>query len=263
MQISGYQNIGAFSKCPQMLQNIKQMQFKNQGVDNLSGDRDKVTISPLGQKNSNRIKNLIGQKQSLLERKNELINSTLENGGDIKSIQDILDSYEEQLKELEQQISQETLKQNRDQMEKPQSALFDKRDDKPKTKQKIEQERISNLVDLSSGMSQTKTIQSSQMKINGEARVLESEIKMDKGRMGDTEITAKKEEKLVQLQQKAAELTSKVVEISGEIVEKINKDNTYIRQEFLEEEKVKENEDTASYALYEERDVDGIGNIRE
>lgn len=242
--------MGVFSQRTQMLQNTKQMKLENQGGCNLSGDRDTATISLLGQKNS-RINNLIGQKQFLLERKDELINSTLENGGDVKSIQDILDSYEEQLKELEEQITQETLKQNRNQIEKQQSS---NRNDKPKTKQEIEQERIFNFVDLSSGMSQTKMIRSSQTRIEGEARVMESEIKMDKGKTGDTEITAKKEEKLVQLQRKAAELTSEIVEISGETVEKINQDNTYIRQKLSEGEKAKENENTESYVSYEESD---------
>ncbi len=51
------------------------------------------------------------QKQSLLERKNQWVNSALENGQDIKSIHDMLESYEEQLNELEQQISQEMARQ--------------------------------------------------------------------------------------------------------------------------------------------------------
>ena len=74
-------------------------------------DQDTVTISLFGQNNNSRIKNLMGQRQLLLEQKNELLHTTMENGGDKQSIQDLLESYEEQLKELDQQISQEMIKQ--------------------------------------------------------------------------------------------------------------------------------------------------------
>lgn len=135
--------------------------------------------------------NLMGQKQLFLEWKEELINSTLEKGYDVTSIQDILDSYEEQLKELDQQFSQEIAKQNEKQLEAMQSS---KKNYKQKTKQEMEQEKISNLIELLSGMSQTKVLQSSQTQVEGEARVLESEIKMDKGKSTDTEILDKIDE---------------------------------------------------------------------
>ena len=93
-------------------------------------------------------------------------------------------------------------------------------------------------------MSQIRTVQSSQTQVEGEARVLESEIKMDKGRTGDTEITAKKEEKLAQLQQKAAELTANTVKISGEINEIISETDAPRVQEKSKEEQIKENNTT-------------------
>ena len=239
MKITGYQTISASFSRNQMFWNTRQMKSENRGNSNLpGGDRDTVTISFLGQNSNSRIRNLMEQKQSLLERKNQWVNSALENGQDIKSIHDMLESYEEQLNELEQQISQEMARQNSGQPEKAQSS---KKNNEPKTKQAIEQERISNLAELSSGMSQIRTVQSSQTQVEGEARVLESEIKMDKGRMGDTEIIAKKEEKLAQLQQKAAELTANTVKISREINEKISETDAPRVQEKSKEEQIKEN----------------------
>lgn len=135
--------------------------------------------------------NLMGQKQLFLEWKEELINSTLEKGYDVTSIQDILDSYEKQLKELDQQFSQEIAKQNEKQLEAMQSS---KKNYKQKTKQEMEQEKISNLIELSSGISQTKVLQSSQTQVEGEARVLENGIKMDKGKSTDTEMLDKIDE---------------------------------------------------------------------
>lgn len=242
MKITGYQTMSASFSRNQMFWNTRQMKSENRGNSNLpGGDRDTVTISFLGQSSNSRIRNLMEQKQSLLERKNQWVNSALENGQDIKSIHDMLESYEEQLNELEQQISQEMARQNSRQPEKVQSA---KKNNEPKTKQAIEQEKISDLVDLSSGMSQIRTVQSSQTQAEGEASVLESEIKMDKGRMGDTEIIAKKEEKLAQLQQKAAELTANTVKISGEINEKISETDAPRVQENSIEEQIKENNTT-------------------
>ena len=137
MKINGYQNMSVSFFANQMAQNTKQPGKKLQETGNPLGDRDVVTISLFGQNHNSQIKNLIGQRQSLLERKNELVNSTLENGRDVKSIQDILDSYEEQPKELDQQIAQETARKNSEQLKKTQSS---KKEKEPKTKQEMEQE---------------------------------------------------------------------------------------------------------------------------
>ena len=136
MKITGYQTMSASFSRNQMFWNTRQMKSENRGNSNLRGrDRDTVTISFLGQNSNSRIRNLMEQKQSLLERKNQWVNSALENGQDIKSIHDMLESYEEQLNELEQQISQEMARQNSGQPEKVQSS----KNDEPKTKQEIEQ----------------------------------------------------------------------------------------------------------------------------
>lgn len=70
--------------------------------------------------------------------------------------------------------------------------------------------------------------------------MLESEIRMDKGRTGDTEVTAVKEEKLARLQQRAVELTFKTAEMSGEATEEIKKERAYTKQELAEEEEGEE-----------------------
>ena len=145
MKITGYQTMSASFSRNQMFWNTRQMKSENRGNSNLRGrDRDTVTISFLGQNSNSRIRNLMEQKQSLLERKNQWVNSALENGQDIKSVHDMLESYEEQLNELEQQISQEMARQNSGQPEKVQSY----KNEEPKTKQDNEQKKISKLVDL-------------------------------------------------------------------------------------------------------------------
>ena len=113
MKINGYQIMNRSFSQIKLFQNGKESQLQSKkNVDDSFTNRDSVLISSFGKCHNNQIKNLMGQKQLLLERKEELINSTLEKGYDVTSIQDILDSYEEQLKELDQQISQEIAKQN-------------------------------------------------------------------------------------------------------------------------------------------------------
>lgn len=251
MKISGYQYGSQYSSRysgisfpgAQKVGDARQTKGRNQGIGSPIGGRDQVMISPFGQNNS-RIKSLMGQKQFLLERKNELIHSALENGGDKTSIQSLLDSYEEQLKELEKQISQEMLRQNGEPMEKSQES---KGKEEPKTKKEIEQERIAGLVELSSGMVRARTVQSSKSQVEGEARVLESEIKMDRGRTGDTEAIGKKEERLAQLQQRAAELTGEAAAISGDVVEKIREDNMYVERREMDD---KEDEKEGGVSVY-------------
>ncbi len=84
-----------------------------------------------------RIKSLMAQRQSLLERKQVWVDSAPEHGQDTKYMRDLMDSYEEQLKELDQQIAQETARKNSEQLKKTQSS---KKEKEPKTKQEMEQE---------------------------------------------------------------------------------------------------------------------------
>ena len=84
-----------------------------------------------------RIKSLMAQRQSLLERKQAWADSAPEHGQDTKSVRDLMDSYEEQLKELDQQIAQETARKNSEQLKKTQSS---KKEKEPKTEQEMEQE---------------------------------------------------------------------------------------------------------------------------
>ena len=222
MKISGYEQMSVFLFRNPVGQEAGRMRGKGHGAGETPEDRDTVSIALLGNGGNGRIKALFEQRQALLDRKNELINFTFEEGGGWESIQDRLDSYEEQMDELDRQIAEETARQSRELFEKPEPS---KRDRGPKTEQEVEEERLSGLVELSSGFSQARTIRSSQNKLQGEDRVLECEIKMDRGRMGDGEMIAKKEERLAQLQQREAKLASAAGTLTGEMAERIQEDN--------------------------------------
>lgn len=172
-----------------------------------------------------KVENLMNQKQSLLERKNELLSQTSESEKGKKLIQNILDTYEEQIKSLDQQISKEMMSQP------------EKKEEKPKTKQDLEREKITDLVTLSSTFTKTKAVRAAQTQVEGEARVLESEIKTDKGRLGDSEGIAKKEERLVQLKQRATKIASEAGAIAKEVIEEAKKEEESTEQSDFPERK--------------------------
>lgn len=248
MKINRYQNINYGFMAMNERQGTKET-MQNLMINNLPGKEDRLNLSFSNMNRNNYLESLMNQRQFLLERKNELMNSVYEKEGDITSIKDILDSYEEQMKNLDQQISQEMAKQNREEIGKEEPR---KQDSKPKSKEEMEKARIANLVNLSSGMTETKTIRSAQTRIEGEARVLESEIKMDKGRSGDSEITAKNEAKLAKLQQRSAELSSDLMEASLETNKEINEENE--NEQLSSYEEAEQNMESAKclvYGIYE------------
>lgn len=236
MRIHGNQNVNMAFLAIRQSQNTKQVKGQNSTGNHLPGNRDTVTISLFGQTGSSQIKNLMSQKKSLLERKNELVSAACEDGRSRESIQSLLDSYEEQIKTLDQQISQEMSRQSERQIEK---RKLNERDNTPKTKQEIENERLSNLINLSSGISQARTVRSVQTRIDGEANVLETEIELDKGRSragdseGAKELIAEKEAKLADLRQQSNELTAKDMGKAAEVIEKtteVTKETTEVSE---------------------------------
>lgn len=66
--------------------------------------KDRVTISPQGRRHSF-LESLIKQKANITEQKNSLIHSTLEKGGSLETIKSQLENYDDQMKNLEEQIA--------------------------------------------------------------------------------------------------------------------------------------------------------------
>src|SRR5699024_9586970 len=67
--------------------------------------KDTVFISSLGKADS-LIESLMKQKQNIIEMKNKLVGRTLEKGENIDSIKSELECFEEQLKNIDEQIAQ-------------------------------------------------------------------------------------------------------------------------------------------------------------
>lgn len=180
---------------------------------------DRISISPQGKKNS-LLDNLMKQKMSITEQKNSLIHSTLEKGGTLDTIQSQIAHYDEQLKTIDDQITKLTASELKKKAEKAKN----QEDSKPKTEEEIQKERLTAVVSLAENLQQTKTIRSVQSKVNGEARVLKSEIELDHMHSGSspgaTEMIAKKEERLASLEQKSMSLSSEVSNRQSDVGDK-------------------------------------------
>lgn len=86
-------------------------------------------------------------------------------------------------------------------------------------------------MDLSSGMAQAVAILSAKTRTEGEARILESEIRMDKGHCGDSESIAGREEKLSKLQQRADSLTADIMKLAEDTADRISKSHKTAEKE--------------------------------
>lgn len=206
---------------------------------------DLAVISHQGRKGS-LIETLMKQKMNITDQKNSLISSAKKDGRSMDSIKSQVEAYEKQLKDIDQQISEAMAKEMEKQAEKS------KKDEKPKTEQEIENARLANVMNLSQGLEKAEVVDSVKTRVDGEARVLKSEIAMDKMYGASLESTADrvsdKEEKLAELEKKSAELLSEVGEIVAETAEKAEEQNEIAASKEKEDEEEEKGEEQTADA---------------
>lgn len=173
-----------------------------------SPNQDRVSISALGQKKNARLQSLMKQRENLLNRQEELRRQARDKDSDPDLIRRSLEVCEEQIRAIEQQIAQEIRQQSKPEAEKAQQP----EKNEGKTKEELQRERLEQLTNLSTGLSQAQTIQSVQTKVEGMAKIRKSELELDRAYGGSEESLARKEEEVADLEQRAASLTSQAME---------------------------------------------------
>ena len=176
--------------------------------------RDTFTLSSKGGA-MNMINNLMKQKMEITDRKNSLIASTLEKGSSMETIKSQLEAYDEQLENIDVQITQAMAKE----LEKKEET---ENDDTPKTREELENERLNDIVTLSGDVGNIDMLDSVNTKVDRRITTLESEISLDNGRMGAADF---KKEELSQLKKKSAELASDIGLRMADIAEEIDENN--------------------------------------
>jgi hypothetical protein len=182
--------------------------------------KDIVTITPHGKINSI-IASLMKQKMNITKSKDSLISRTLEKGGTLDSIKPQLDAYEEQLKNIDTQISSVVAKKIENQAEK----MKPQYDNKPKTGDAVQSERLTSILSMSGDLQQARAASAVKAKVDGDSRGLELEIKLDKmyAEFSEGALVAKvenKEAKLADMEQRSFRLASKIAEKLNVISEK-------------------------------------------
>lgn len=141
---------------------------------------------------------LMKQKDNILESKNKLIEKTLESGAQLDSIKDRLKDMDEQMSLLDEQMSKLLLDEQQkalglDEESKKSTEV----DQEPKTEQEIEAGKQQNMLQLAGSIDQVELLSSQRSKMEGEVRVLKSEIALDETR--STHPATAKRERVLEL----------------------------------------------------------------
>lgn len=177
-------------------------------------NRDATVISPVG-KNQSMLELLMKQKEFLQEQKKSLMDSSQENGTDVKAQ---MEEYEKRLKEIDNQISQLQARQAEETDEDDSDGRIY---DKPKTKEEAQIDQLNGITALSTNQEQAETIHQEKKHLDGNIRVLDVEIARGKGN-----IEAKSK--------KAAELKGRSLKLDDNIsqnLENVQKSIEEIRNE--------------------------------
>ncbi|WMM25333.1 hypothetical protein RBU61_01330 [Tissierella sp. MB52-C2] len=244
-----FNNIGQnnFLNIHRVNQSISRQNGKDDSQQSLKVElKDSVTISPQG-KAKKFLENLMKQKMNITEQRKSLISRTLEKGDTLDSIKSELDSYDDQIRNIDNQIAEMMTKE----MEKQAQKVKEQYDNnKPKTEEEVENQRLATVTGLSIDLRQAKAVNAVKTRIGGESRVLKSEIEMDR----DRGVSVKaKEDKLADMKQKSSNLISKITDELADISEKA--DNISKPQEIISEkenERIDDDKDSMIEPTYEE-----------
>ncbi|WP_051280586.1 hypothetical protein [Anaerovorax odorimutans] len=153
----------------------------NSNLDNVnsnSSNKDRVSLTPQG-KMMSMIQDLTKQKESIIEKKNNLVNKTIENGGDMDDIKDQIKIYNDLLDSINEQIDDIYAKQTKEAVTQDDEKKSNNNNlSENKTEDQLETEHLSNLANLTEDIKQAKKISAAKSKVEGETRVKESEINM-------------------------------------------------------------------------------------
>ncbi len=192
--------------------------------------RDTLTLSPAG-KAQNLITSLMKQKMEITDRKNALMASVKENGGSMDSIKTQLEAYDEQLQNIDIQISEAMSRELKKEDEEKKS-----NDTEPKTREELLNERMNNVAAMSSDAEHIDTLDSVKSSVDGRIKVLESEIDLDNGRFeGASGASDYKKNTLSDLKKKSAEISADINSRMAALAEEVSEERRQDPAEASEE----------------------------
>lgn len=164
--------------------------------------KDQVQISS-GNWMQSRLSQLMERKQELIERKNELMAKS----GDWDSIKAMVALYEEQISNVETEISQTMKQMLEEQLQKAEEEKADGK--KPETKEEQQMQYLNNLSNASMDYNQARQVHKAHDQKDRDADVMSMEVKLDDGRGG---ASTGKRERLGEILSEADRLYTKAME---------------------------------------------------
>lgn len=169
---------------------------KNVHKAGIKNSHDRVSLSPQG-KMMNLIETLNKQKENIIENRNKLVTTTLENGGDLDNIKEQLKLYSKQLQDIDKQISDiqsQNAKAEIDKNKKDNKAT-EKNKNKYKTDTQVEIENLTNIANISEDVKSSQKITSLKNSTDNEVNIKKAELHMDQLQIDNLEskyLTSKK-----------------------------------------------------------------------
>lgn len=147
---------------------------------------DSVSISPQGRA-AQLIENLQKQREAVVEQKNQLVATTLENGGSLEDIEAPLDAFQEKLDSLDAMMAETLNAQMTAQAQQLAGNTEEKPAKEPETEEEAEAQNLQALTGMAAGMEQAKAVQSTAATAAGKARSLKGNIAQDRALIYDRE----------------------------------------------------------------------------
>ena len=183
-------------------QSVVKQSPSEKGTHMMQIKKDFLTISPQG-KSASIIDNLNKQKAHILEMRDQFVENARKQGQSEDVIKTQLEQFDEQIKNIDKQIQEATLKKMQDVAEKSAPKI---KNSKYRTKQDVQNDILTNITTASTTLDRIETVNSEKNKLDGNMDVLKSEIELDKSRSsaGSSQKTiATKEELVSQMQRRS------------------------------------------------------------
>lgn len=162
----------------------------NRSIQNKLGnknvEKDNATISPQG-KMMQIIEQLQKQKENIIQRKNEFMNKAEESGLDSETIKAMQDLYEQQIEQIDEQISQIYAQETEDILEqekKEDAGIYSKKD---LTKEEQNIQKMQNISEIDNDISQAEKVHSIQEKTENQINIEEGNINTSELRIDNLE----------------------------------------------------------------------------
>lgn len=187
--------------------------------------RDIAMISPKG-KAMSAVERLMKQKDFIMECKDSLLERMTdeESGYSSPAIMKQIDEYDKQLDSIDKEIAKELAKPVDASDKSEENNLYKK--DRSVTKQELDNKKMAELTEMSTGLSKSEQMDSVKNRLEGEKHVLEAELKIN-----DSE---SKRQRIAEIDERTAELTKETFAGIGEIINKPEKDRIELSKEGLD-----------------------------